>query len=156
MQRIDKNYSPIWTMLNSNGPRWIQVARKREPYRRYGRNHEIGRSRATARPEPRTDLIFCYYFSQFQDSQASKKHVRLDKGLRMNPNGRLADETGRFRTTHWSVVLLSAQSQVSGSRTALADLCRLKRKKSAGNFCSRIRSSRQCFLFGRKKMQSCG
>jgi RNA polymerase sigma factor (sigma-70 family) len=44
----------------------------------------------------------------------------------MNPNDKLADDdAGRFRTTHWSVVLLSAQTQVPGSRTALADLCRL-------------------------------
>jgi hypothetical protein len=44
----------------------------------------------------------------------------------MNPNERLADDdAGRVRTTHWSVVLLSAQTQVPGSRTALADLCRL-------------------------------
>src|SRR6266404_372833 len=44
----------------------------------------------------------------------------------MNPKDQLAnDDAGRFRTTHWSVVLLSAQSQVPGSRTALADLCRL-------------------------------
>src|ERR1700738_5687473 len=44
----------------------------------------------------------------------------------MNPKDRLADdEAGRFRTTHWSVVLLSAQTQVPGSQTALADLCRL-------------------------------
>jgi RNA polymerase sigma factor (sigma-70 family) len=34
-------------------------------------------------------------------------------------------DADRFRTTHWSVVLLSAQTQVPGSRTALADLCRL-------------------------------
>jgi RNA polymerase sigma factor (sigma-70 family) len=31
----------------------------------------------------------------------------------------------QFRTTRWSVVLLSAQSQVSGSKEALAELCRL-------------------------------
>jgi RNA polymerase sigma factor (sigma-70 family) len=31
----------------------------------------------------------------------------------------------RFRTTRWSVVLLSAQTQVSGAQTALADLCEL-------------------------------
>ncbi len=44
----------------------------------------------------------------------------------MKPNEcRANDDAGRFRTTHWSVVLLSAQSQVPGSRTALADLCRL-------------------------------
>jgi RNA polymerase sigma factor (sigma-70 family) len=34
-------------------------------------------------------------------------------------------ETGRFRTTRWSVVLLSAQSQAPGSKAALAELCRL-------------------------------
>ena len=43
----------------------------------------------------------------------------------MNQNDRLADDADRFRTTHWSVVLLSAQTQVPGSRTALADLCGL-------------------------------
>jgi RNA polymerase sigma factor (sigma-70 family) len=32
---------------------------------------------------------------------------------------------GRFRTTRWSVVLLSAKSQVSGSQEALAELCRI-------------------------------
>jgi DNA-directed RNA polymerase specialized sigma24 family protein len=31
----------------------------------------------------------------------------------------------RFRTTQWSVVLLSAQSQAPGSQAALAELCRL-------------------------------
>jgi RNA polymerase sigma factor (sigma-70 family) len=41
----------------------------------------------------------------------------------MNPKDRSGD--GRFRTTHWSVVLRSANSQVPGSRTALADLCQL-------------------------------
>jgi RNA polymerase sigma factor (sigma-70 family) len=34
------------------------------------------------------------------------------------------DGAGRFRTTHWSAVLLSAQSQVPGSQSALAELCR--------------------------------
>jgi RNA polymerase sigma factor (sigma-70 family) len=34
-------------------------------------------------------------------------------------------QAGQFRTTNWSVVLLSAQSQVPGSQSALADLCRL-------------------------------
>src|SRR5260370_19490174 len=44
----------------------------------------------------------------------------------MNPKDRLADDkAGQFRTTHWSVVLLSAQTQVPGSRTAMADLCKL-------------------------------
>ena len=46
--------------------------------------------------------------------------------LRMNPNESLASgDANQFRTTHWSVVLLSAQTQVPGSRTALADLCQL-------------------------------
>jgi RNA polymerase sigma factor (sigma-70 family) len=44
----------------------------------------------------------------------------------MKPNeSRARGNAGRFRTTRWSVVLLSAQSHVPGSRTALADLCRL-------------------------------
>jgi DNA-directed RNA polymerase specialized sigma24 family protein len=33
--------------------------------------------------------------------------------------------TTRFHTTHWSAVLLSAQSQVPGSQAALAELCRI-------------------------------
>ncbi len=36
-----------------------------------------------------------------------------------------ADAAGRFRTTHWSAVLLSAQSQAPGSQAALAELCRI-------------------------------
>jgi RNA polymerase sigma-70 factor (ECF subfamily) len=32
---------------------------------------------------------------------------------------------GQFRTTRWSVVLLSAQSQAPGSKDALAELCKL-------------------------------
>ena len=36
-----------------------------------------------------------------------------------------ADAAGRFRTTSWSVVLLSAQSRAPGSADALAELCRL-------------------------------
>jgi RNA polymerase sigma factor (sigma-70 family) len=44
----------------------------------------------------------------------------------MKPNESLTGgDAGRFRTTHWSAVLLSAQTQVPGSQTALADLCRL-------------------------------
>jgi RNA polymerase sigma factor (sigma-70 family) len=35
------------------------------------------------------------------------------------------EEAGRFRTTRWTVVLLSAQSQAPGSKDALAELCRL-------------------------------
>jgi RNA polymerase sigma-70 factor (ECF subfamily) len=46
--------------------------------------------------------------------------------LRMNPNESLASgDANQFRTTDWSVVLLSARTQVPGSRTALADLCQL-------------------------------
>jgi RNA polymerase sigma factor (sigma-70 family) len=37
----------------------------------------------------------------------------------------LMQEAGRFRTTQWTVVLLSAQSQAPGSKAALAELCRL-------------------------------
>ena len=36
-----------------------------------------------------------------------------------------AHDAGRFRTTHWSAVLLSAQSQAPGAQAALAELCRL-------------------------------
>jgi RNA polymerase sigma factor (sigma-70 family) len=44
----------------------------------------------------------------------------------MKPNESLPDDAvGHFRTTHWSIVLLSAQTHVPGSQTALADLCRL-------------------------------
>jgi RNA polymerase sigma factor (sigma-70 family) len=35
------------------------------------------------------------------------------------------DAAGRFRTTCWSAVLLSAQSQAPGARDALAELCRI-------------------------------
>ena len=35
------------------------------------------------------------------------------------------EDAGRFRTTRWSVVLLSAQSQTPDSEAALAELCRL-------------------------------
>jgi len=35
------------------------------------------------------------------------------------------EDAGRFHTTQWNVVLLSAQSQVPGSKAALAELCRL-------------------------------
>jgi RNA polymerase sigma factor (sigma-70 family) len=46
--------------------------------------------------------------------------------LTMRRNESLASgDTTRFRTTRWSVVLLSAQTQVAGSQAALADLCQL-------------------------------
>jgi len=35
------------------------------------------------------------------------------------------EAAGRFGTTHWSAVLLSAQSQAPGSQAALAELCRI-------------------------------
>jgi hypothetical protein len=48
----------------------------------------------------------------------------------MKPNeSRESDDSGRFWTTHW--ILLSARSQVPGSRTALADVCRLHRDPRA-------------------------
>ncbi len=34
-------------------------------------------------------------------------------------------DAGRFRTTRWTAVLLSAQSQIPGSQEALAQLCRI-------------------------------
>jgi hypothetical protein len=44
----------------------------------------------------------------------------------LNPDHQLpAHDAGRFRTTHWSAVLLSAQSQAPGAQAALAELCRL-------------------------------
>jgi RNA polymerase sigma factor (sigma-70 family) len=65
-------------------------------------------------------------FSANRDSQLLKQSVKEVGSVRMKPNESLpGGEAGRFRTTHWSVVLLSAQTQVPGSRTALADLCRL-------------------------------
>ena len=36
-----------------------------------------------------------------------------------------ARDVGRFRTTHWTVVLRAAQSQAPGGQAALAQLCRL-------------------------------
>jgi RNA polymerase sigma factor (sigma-70 family) len=37
----------------------------------------------------------------------------------------LLGDAGRFHTTRWSAVLLSAQSQTPGSQAALAELCRI-------------------------------
>ena len=47
-------------------------------------------------------------------------------GSKVNPdhNSQVGD-AGRFHTTRWSAVLLSAQSQAPGSQTALAELCRI-------------------------------
>src|ERR1700683_606425 len=46
--------------------------------------------------------------------------------LQVKPNESWASgNCDQFQTTHWSVVLLSAQTQVPGSRTALAGLCQL-------------------------------
>src|SRR6516164_11226595 len=44
--------------------------------------------------------------------------------LNPEPHSRLGD-TGRFHTTRWSAVLLSAQSHTPGSQAALAELCRI-------------------------------
>jgi hypothetical protein len=53
----------------------------------------------------------------------------------MKPNeSRASDDSGRFRTTHW--ILLSAQSQAPGSRTALADVCRLRWELQALYVCA--------------------
>jgi DNA-directed RNA polymerase specialized sigma24 family protein len=44
----------------------------------------------------------------------------------LNPNRHLpAHDAARFRTTHWRVVLLAAQSQAPGAPAALAELCKL-------------------------------
>ena len=44
----------------------------------------------------------------------------------MKPDHSSAARTpGQFRTTRWSVVLLSAKSEVAGSKEALAELCKL-------------------------------
>jgi RNA polymerase sigma factor (sigma-70 family) len=46
--------------------------------------------------------------------------------LKLQPDRQSPAETaGRFRTTHWSAVLLSAQSQAPGAQEALAELCRI-------------------------------
>jgi RNA polymerase sigma factor (sigma-70 family) len=52
------------------------------------------------------------------DSFAQKGH-----GHQLNPDR--DSPAGRFRTTRWSAVLLSAQSQASGSKEALGELCRI-------------------------------
>ncbi len=52
----------------------------------------------------------------------------LPKALRMKPKQNPASgDADRLRTRHSSFVLLSAQSQVPGSRAALPDLCGLRR-----------------------------
>src|SRR3981081_4110464 len=64
------------------------------------------------------------YILEFTRVQLTCKST--PRGLEMKPNeSRAGDDAGRFRTTHWSAVLLSARSQMPGSRTALAELCRL-------------------------------
>jgi DNA-directed RNA polymerase specialized sigma24 family protein len=44
--------------------------------------------------------------------------------LKLDENSR-SEGAAQFRTTRWSVVLLSAQSQAPGSKAALAELCKL-------------------------------
>jgi len=51
--------------------------------------------------------------------------LQLSAEAQVNPNDGSGDDVVRFRTTRWSAVLLSAQSHAPGSRTALADLCKL-------------------------------
>jgi hypothetical protein len=46
------------------------------------------------------------------------------QGTQVKPNNSSVGD-GRFQTTQWSAVLLSAQSEAPGSRAALADLCKL-------------------------------
>jgi RNA polymerase sigma factor (sigma-70 family) len=62
----------------------------------------------------------CFSTSEVSDSLEEPKEVRL-KPEPPSP----ADAAGRFRTTCWSAVLLSAQSQAPGSRDALAEICRI-------------------------------
>ena len=48
------------------------------------------------------------------------------RGGTVEPGSRFAGRRRRpFHTTRWSAVLLSAQSQASGSQAALAELCRI-------------------------------
>jgi RNA polymerase sigma factor (sigma-70 family) len=56
---------------------------------------------------------------------ASKVIVTSIAGEMKADNPAPADDIGRFRTTRWSAVLLSAQSQAPGSQVALAELCRI-------------------------------
>jgi len=43
----------------------------------------------------------------------------------LKPEHQSPAAAGRFRTTRWSAVLLSAQSQAPGPQAALAELCRI-------------------------------
>jgi RNA polymerase sigma-70 factor (ECF subfamily) len=59
-------------------------------------------------------------FSQFRGSIGAAEMPLMKR------NESLASgDAARFRTTRWSVVLLLAQTQVPGSQSALADLCRI-------------------------------
>jgi RNA polymerase sigma factor (sigma-70 family) len=52
--------------------------------------------------------------------------METKRGVRLKPEyPSPADPAGQFRTTCWSAVLLSAQSQAPGSGAALAELCRI-------------------------------
>jgi len=59
----------------------------------------------------------CFKLQFDRLSSVQELQLKLDHG---SP----AEGTGRFRTTRWSVVLLSAQSQSPDSEAALAELCR--------------------------------
>jgi len=50
--------------------------------------------------------------------------ISCDSPVKPNHNSAV-DRPGQFHTTRWSVVLLSAQSHLSGSKEALAELCKL-------------------------------
>jgi RNA polymerase sigma factor (sigma-70 family) len=56
---------------------------------------------------------------------ASKVIAKATSGGMRSDNLLPADDIGKFRTTRWSAVLLSAQSQAPGSQAALAELCRI-------------------------------
>lgn len=52
--------------------------------------------------------------------------LRRKTGAQVKPDdSSVGNGAGRFQTTQWSAVLLSAQSQAPGSRAALSDLCKL-------------------------------
>ena len=52
---------------------------------------------------------------------------RLGRPILKADHSSLGDDPYRFHTTQWSVVLLSAQSQVLGSQAALSELYRIYR-----------------------------
>ena len=55
---------------------------------------------------------------QSDERREARKRVKFEQSS-------LAGSVKRFHTTRWSVVLVSAQSQASGSKEAFSDLCKL-------------------------------